>query len=598
MHYPLSRTEISFKKLLVQINAHLTIDNEQLRPSIYWGISRYEIKVSSSTKSESLTADALLLDLSGDKQSALRWAESLLSGAQIQAVNKADLKWGSKREALSRIRNLKPRTFSIFTADLESQSARSLMLIFGALAGANRIIIGDNQGRVIRRSRLGALILEPARLAFEILLGYGLIVPLTLLLTFALGATLRLKSLLRQSQTRIDHSETKSRQALYLRATISTAKEGGMLSHSGGFVRGAASLGHKFRFVLSESSTTPNDQTKDKVAIKPSSLLGATRALFEIWNNIVFTSQAAQLIEGEADFDFIYQRYSRFNWTGVALSLARGRPLALEYNGSEVWISKRWDPVGQLWLLDRFERLNQRAADFIFVVSEVERRNLVSAGVNESKVVVNPNGVDPEIFRPDCGGQKIRINLGIQDRIVIGFLGTFGPWHGAPVLAEAAARVSKSSACHFLFIGDGDERPVTEEIIERGGVSATFVGRIPHNEAPAYLDACDILASPHVPSKDGTEFFGSPTKLFEYLSSARPVVASRLGQIADVIEDEETGLLVEPGDAGQLARAIERLATDESLRKRLGEAGRQRVIEKFTWQQNAARVFDAMEKLL
>jgi glycosyltransferase involved in cell wall biosynthesis len=553
--------------------------------------------VSSNTKSESRTADALLLDLSGDKQSALRWAESQLPDAQIQTVNKADLKWGSKREALTRIRELEPRTFAIFTADLESQSARSLMLIFAALAGAKRIIIGDNHGHTVKRSRLSALLLEFSRLAFEILIGYGFIIPLSGLLTFALGAMLRFKSILR-SQNRINRPETKGRSVLYLRATISTAKEGGMLSHAGGFVRGAMSLGHKFRFVLSGSETASPDYAKDNVTIKPSNLLSATRALFEIWNNLAFTTEAMRLIEDEPDFDFIYQRYSRFNWTGVALSLAAGRPLALEYNGSEVWISKRWDPVGQLWLLDKFERLNQRAADFIFVVSEVERCNLISAGVNASKVIVNPNGVDPEIFRPDSGGREIKSKLGIEDKIVVGFLGTFGPWHGAPVLAEAATRVGASAHCHFLFIGDGDERPMTEKIIERGGVSATFVGRIPHAEAPAYLDACDILASPHVHSKDGTEFFGSPTKLFEYLSSACPVVASRLGQIADVIEDETTGLLVEPGDVEELARAIERLATDESLRKRLGEAGRRRVIEKYTWQQNAARVFDAMENLL
>lgn len=554
--------------------------------------------MTSNIKSESRAADALLLDLSGDKQAALNWAEEQLPDAQIRQINKADLKWGSKREALSRIRELSPRTFAIFTADLESQSARSLMLIFAALAGAKRIIIGDRQGRIINRSRLRAIVIESLRLALELAFGYGLIVPLSWLFTLALGALLRIKHVLRKSQKKIDGEEAKSRRALYLRATISTAKEGGMLSHAGGFINGARSLGHSFRFVLSGSEHATGDYAEDTITIKPSNLLSATRALFEIWNNVIFTAKAAQLVEDESDFDFIYQRYSRFNWTGVALSLAKGIPLALEYNGSEVWISKRWDPVGQLWLLKRFERLNQRAADFIFVVSEVERRNLIAAGVDEAKIIVNPNGVDPEVFRPGCGGNEIRSRLGIADRVVIGFLGTFGPWHGAPILAEAASRMSKSTRCHFLFIGDGDERPVSEEIIERGGVSATFAGRIPHHEAPAYLDACDILASSHVPSKDGTEFFGSPTKLFEYLSSARPVVASRLGQIADVIEDEKNGLLVEPGNVRELAEAIERLAMNESLRNRLGESGRQTVIEKFTWQQNAARVFDAMEKLL
>jgi glycosyltransferase involved in cell wall biosynthesis len=126
---------------------------------------------------------------------------------------------------------------------------------------------------------------------------------------------------------------------------------------------------------------------------------------------------------------------------------------------------------------------------------------------------------------------------------------------------------------------------------------ATFTGRIAHDRVPAYLDACDLLVAPHVPAADGSEFFGSPTKLFEYLAMMRPVVASRLGQIASVIVDGENGLLVEPNDPVALARAIERLANDESLRARLGAAARQTVIERYTWQHNAARVFDQVAKL-
>ena len=79
---------------------------------------------------------------------------------------------------------------------------------------------------------------------------------------------------------------------------------------------------------------------------------------------------------------------------------------------------------------------------------------------------------------------------------------------------------------------------------------------------------------------------------------ARPVVASRLGQIAEVIQDGENGLLVEPNDPAALARAIARLATDQPLRTRLGLAARQTVIERYTWRQNAARVFEQMAENL
>ena len=97
-----------------------------------------------------------------------------------------------------------------------------------------------------------------------------------------------------------------------------------------------------------------------------------------------------------------------------------------------------------------------------------------------------------------------------------------------------------------------------------------------------------------MPSTDGSEFFGSPTKLFEYLAMGKGIVASRLGQVGEVIIDGENGLLVEPGDADGLARAIERLAVDGELRSRLGAAARKTAIERYTWRHNAARVFDAI----
>jgi glycosyltransferase involved in cell wall biosynthesis len=553
---------------------------------------------------------ALLLDLSGDKNAALEWAKRSLSNATIQSINKADLKWGSKRKALARARALAPATFAIFTSDLSVQSARSAITLFAALSGARRIVFADRNGRSITRSRAGAFIIEGARLALESLIGYAVVVPLSWLLAMMLSASLVFRKVLRADRNemiRRDAGKDESLKALYVRATIvpfapqTAASAGGMASHVRGFARGALALNHRVEFISSGDVGIKCDETRVRV-ISPSSTLSATRALFELWNNLVFTFKATSYITTAAhplaDAAFIYQRYSRFNFTGAALSIITGLPFVLEYNGSEVWASRNWDPVGQLSLLKRFERLNQRAADLIFVVSDVERRNLIAEGVIAERVVVNPNGVDTVEFRPGCGGCEARRALGVEGKIVVGFLGTFGPWHGAPVLARAATQARERARCHFLFVGDGDQRSETEGIIESAGIKScsTFTGRIAHAKVAAYLDACDLLVSPHVPAADGSEFFGSPTKLFEYMAMARPVIASRLGQIADVIIDGENGLLVEPGDADALARAIDRLANDEALRARLGAAARQTVIERYTWRHNAARVFNAVMK--
>jgi glycosyltransferase involved in cell wall biosynthesis len=540
---------------------------------------------------------ALLLDLSGNKDAAMEWAAAVLPDADIRPISKADLKWTSKREALSRVRSLGPDIFYVFTSDLRMQSGRGALMLLAIFAGARRVVIGDARGRLAVRSRLGVLLLEAPRFALELFVGYGLIVPLSWLLTEALGVSLAFRGVVRASRISgrvLDPGPKRSFSALYVRATLARAAQGGMPTHVAGFASGAAALGHRLTFLVSGAQS----DSDDNLVIPPSPLFSATKALFELWNNLVFTVKSLLVIARGAapanEIDFIYQRYSRFNWTGVVLSAVTGLPLALEFNGSEIWVSRQWDPIGLLRLLKRFERLNQRAADLIFVVSEVERRNLIDAGVSPAKIIVNPNGVDPERFRPECGGREIRRALGIDDQTVVGFVGTFGPWHGAPVLAESARMLTTEVNCHFVFIGVGEQRAQTESIIESVGVSATFTGSISHEKVPAYLDACDILASPHVPSTDGSEFFGSPTKLFEYLAMGRGIVASRLGQVAEVIIDGENGLLVEPGDADGLARAIERLVVDGELRARLGAAARKTAIERYTWRHNAARVFDTV----
>jgi len=142
-------------------------------------------------------------------------------------------------------------------------------------------------------------------------------------------------------------------------------------------------------------------------------------------------------------------------------------------------------------------------------------------------------------------------------------------------------------------------RDEVEQIIRAAGQEqrVIFAGHVDHKRVPALLDACDILLSPHVPLEDGSDFFGSPTKLFEYMAMGKGIIASRLGQIGDVLANEETALLVEPGNVAALAKAIVRLADSPELRESLGAAARRAAVERHTWKQNAQRVIDAYRAL-
>lgn len=297
--------------------------------------------------------------------------------------------------------------------------------------------------------------------------------------------------------------------------------------------------------------------------------------------------------------DLIYQRHQRFALVGAGLAMLTKTPLFLEYNGRGDFMVS--DP--RLFAAQRrlCERAALHVAARVVVISEVERQRLEREGLDPQRIIVCPNGVDARRFATG-GGERIRQALGVKasDQL-IGFVGTFGPWHGAPVLAEAFARLApQAPEARLLLVGDGLERPAVETILTAHLASerAVLVGKVPSGEVPSYLDACDILASPHVPLPAGEEFFGSPTKLFEYMAAAKPIVASRLGQIGDVLVDGETGLLVTPGSVEALEQGILRLLCDPQLRGQLGRAAREAAIAHHSWDRTAAEIARAYGELM
>ncbi len=309
-----------------------------------------------------------------------------------------------------------------------------------------------------------------------------------------------------------------------------------------------------------------------------------------------------EVLERREEFEFIYQRYSLDDYTGALLSKKLNLPFILEYNGSDVWVAKHWGtPLFFEKMAEKIEIANLKAADLIVVVSKPLRDELLKRGIQADKILVNPNGVDESKYRPEIDGKAIRDKYQLGDKSVIGFIGTFGKWHGAEVLAEAIKGVIKTRHnVHFLFVGDGITMPMVKEIIERDDVSlyVTFTGLVPQDEAPEYLAACDILVSPHVPNADGTPFFGSPTKLFEYMAMGKAIVASDLDQIGEVLEHKKTARMVKPGDVKDLAVGIIKLVEDEKLRIRLGRNAREEVVAKYTWTEHVRKILKALERVM
>ena len=305
----------------------------------------------------------------------------------------------------------------------------------------------------------------------------------------------------------------------------------------------------------------------------------------------------------------VYQRLTLGDFTGAIVASKLGIPLVVEYNGSELWCIRNWGSgVSYQSEFQAAEKLMLARANYLFTISEVLRDELLNRGVPAKRVGWYPNGFDPAVFDPALFSDKDRLSLRSQLGIspperLITFVGTFGDWHGADVLARAAVLAESQGGwldrerVRFLFVGDGKNRGRCEEIL--AGTAArkrcTFTGLIPQHATPSYLAASDILASPHVPNPDGSNFFGSPTKLFEYMAMGKPIVASALGQIADVLEHGRTALLVTPGDVAELTQGLRRAVSDSSLAAGLGDNARQQALAKYSWSRHVEVMREGIE---
>jgi len=537
----------------------------------------------------------VLLALSGDAAQARDKLAQLYPQATVETISRAEFETGSLLKRLSLLRSHEPDVFAITTERLEWQRGQHLFMLFGALAGAREVLIVDSHDGLVRRTRSELLAQTPLRLGQETFSGAA---------DFAESRRelRRLERAVKTSHTRVRNRvhEAKSPRVVYLRATPGPGTQaGGAASHIKGVVDALRALGAELE-IISNDAIAGISARDERFTVIPPETIGGTRALFDIHNNLVFTRAAVPLIH-QANPDFVYQRYARFSWAGVAASVRTGRPLFLEYNGSEVWVGRHWDRVGSLKLLERYEALNLEAAARIFVVSEVERRNLETRGIPAAKIVLNPNAVDVQLFQPDVGGAEVRRQLGIgQTELLAGFVGTFGPWHGVVQLAQAIKSLPENLPVRFVLVGSGSLHGEVERLLsgERARKKVIFTGAVAHDRVPALLDACDILVAPHVPLADGSDFFGSPTKIFEYMAMGKAIIASRLGQIGEVLVDHETALLVEPGHIDALRAAIMNLVGSSDLRAQLGANARAAAVREHTWTHNAQRVLDAYESWL
>lgn len=367
----------------------------------------------------------------------------------------------------------------------------------------------------------------------------------------------------------------------------------GAVAHTEGVVNALVKQGYEVNII----SSYPLPYLKNYHSLRICSPDGWTTGISEL-EEMEYNRQLFDLLEkGDEKPDFVYQRYGRNNYAGLLYARHIGVPFVLEYNGSEIWMSKNWvHPLRYESVTNEIERCVLIHADLVVGNAEAFRSELVSKGVEEERILIVPNGVDPERFTPSISGKSVRKSLGIgEEEIVVSFVGSFGPWHGAETLAMTIPIVTaKNKRIKYLFIGRGVRLENVEKIVLMSGTAdkVIFTGFVDRKIMPEYLAASDILISPQVPNPDGTPFFGSPTKLFEYMSMGKAIVASDLDQIGALLTHEEDAILVPPGDANKLAEAILLLAEDSNLRDSLGNQARRVAMNKYSWDNHVGSILD------
>lgn len=287
-----------------------------------------------------------------------------------------------------------------------------------------------------------------------------------------------------------------------------------------------------------------------------------------------------------------------------AVAEALGIPWIYEVRGqlADTWAATRGPEAKDSEKYRCFTRREaevMKSADLILTLGQAMKTNIVAAGIPAQKVLIAPNAVGGDFLAEPLEPEQARRALGLETHgRMIGTVSSLVPYEGLEDLIAAFAQLASDLPdLRLLIVGDGSAMPSLQVLARRSGYAdrILFPGRVPRDLAARYHQALDVFV---VPRKD-LEVTRSvtPLKPVEAMACSRPVVASDLPALAEIVDDGVTGLLADAGDPTSFAAALRTLLTDPRLAEELGAAGRVRVLRERTWAANTAAMAEELEKL-
>jgi glycosyltransferase involved in cell wall biosynthesis len=307
-------------------------------------------------------------------------------------------------------------------------------------------------------------------------------------------------------------------------------------------------------------------------------------------DSIIQTSRLRRLLN-RFPADIIIYRYRLFNFAPYWVASICKTKIISEINSLKTMEAPLLHAKARPTALTKWaESIALKRSDVVVCVSQNLKRQIATISP-DSAIEVVPNGVHTETFDPRRFQRTlVKAGLGLSDKFVIGYTGSYQNWHGLDLTLEIASLLKKIGAdFHFLLIGHGAGFNAVQNKIRTMGLTDLFtqIKTVPHDDIPYHLAAfdCALMTYPKM-----EEFYFSPLKMFEYMAMEIPIISTAIGQIAEIITHGKTGLLVSsvrPEDF------VQTLLKNRAALVEIGREARSLMVEQYSWRRNAERVVAA-----
>lgn len=286
---------------------------------------------------------------------------------------------------------------------------------------------------------------------------------------------------------------------------------------------------------------------------------------------------------------------------GVLISYLRRTPLVFEVR--DIWpesavILGELNNLRAIKLAEQIEQWCYRRARRIVVVTDGIRQRLLARGLPASKLKLIMNGANVSQFQPDSeAAAKLRRELGLEGKFVVLYAGIHGIAQGMETLVEAAKLVRDDDSVRFVFVGEGPKKEETAALVQQYGLTnVLLLGERPRSDMPAFLTLADASL---VPLKKVELFEGAlPSKMFEAMACATPVILSVGGEAARVLAEIGGGVAVEPESAAEIAAAIRWLQAHPDEAQAMGQRGRAVVTARYSREAQAAELETLLKEVV